>query len=323
MRPDLFLPDRRDWLRLVGGLLFGLGAIVLLYRRSDTWGAGARFVVLLVPCVAFYALAVAGTRTGIALQPWQSVFFVFGLLLVPAVLLLFVDWIGTPSDDLNLVWIFGLTAALGAFATLRAGASYTLLLGALALLIVWISLWDKLVDLKPNGVRILLLILAVGYVAAARVLYRRLPRQHGELVTAAGLAILFVGLLSVALLVGSRFPGFSTNRFLSQSAKPSEFWNLLLLVVSIALVAYGARIGMRGPGYIGSFGLLVFATVVGTNLAARLKGDDPSKIVGWPLVLLVLGIAGLVLSFVLPREGPGDRAPAAGDEPGGGGLSAG
>lgn len=316
------LSDRGDALRLVGGVLFALGAIVLLYRRSTDWGTGARFVVLLIPCVLLYGMAFAATRAGSVLQPWQVVFFVFGLLLVPVVLLLFIRWIGgTPGDDLNLIWIFGLTAGLGVYASLRAGASYSLLLAALALIIVWISLWDKIVDLKPNGVRILLLVAAIAFVAAAVALRRRFPRQHVELVTAAGLAILFVGLLSVGLLFASRIPSLSGSRLLGQSAKPNEFWNILLLVVSLALIAYGARLGARGTGYIGAIGLLVFATIVGINIAARLKNEDPTNIVGWPLVLLVLGIAGLVLSFVLP--GGGHRPdPMAGDGPGdGGGLA--
>jgi hypothetical protein len=73
--------------------------------------------------------------------------------------------------------------------------------------------------------------------------------------------------------------------------------------VSLALIAYGARSATRGPGYIGGLGFTAFILLVGTNVVARLKGDDASAVVGWPLLLLLVGAALLVASFVMPRAG--------------------
>src|SRR3954453_14155759 len=92
-----FEPDRRDWLRLFGGVLFAAGAIVLAARKSD-WGAGAYFFTFLIPCALLYALGFAGRRAWPGLQGWQSAFFAFGILLLPLVLVEFVDAIGgTPG----------------------------------------------------------------------------------------------------------------------------------------------------------------------------------------------------------------------------------
>ena len=51
----LFAADERDWLRLAGGLAFGIGAVVLAFRKlgvlpgGATWSDGALLVVLADP----------------------------------------------------------------------------------------------------------------------------------------------------------------------------------------------------------------------------------------------------------------------------------
>jgi hypothetical protein len=70
----------------------------------------------------------------------------------------------------------------------------------------------------------------------------------------------------------------------------------MLLVVSLGLVAVGSQIGTRGPVYVGAIGLVFFLLIVGLDL----NGDPPHpfKFGVWPWVLLVLGLLGLLLSFV-------------------------
>jgi hypothetical protein len=77
----------------------------------------------------------------------------------------------------------------------------------------------------------------------------------------------------------------------------SWFWDILLLAISLGLVGLGAQIGLRGPVYVGAIGLFLFLLIVGFDLD---EGDkaDPSKLGIWPILLLVLGGLGILLSGV-------------------------
>lgn len=144
--------DRRDWLRLIGGMMFAAGALVLLIRKGDSWSDWAIFAALLIPAVLLYGVALGGDGRirGVA-RGWQSAYLVFATLLLPAALLQLVKALdGTPSASLNIVWIFGLTAVVAIGLSISLRAPVQMLLGALALLIAWLSLWDKILS-NPSG----------------------------------------------------------------------------------------------------------------------------------------------------------------------------
>ena len=65
-----------------------------------------------------------------------------------------------------------------------------------------------------------------------------------------------------------------------------------MLVVGLALVGFGYSGALtRGPAYLGAISLLIFTVSVG------LDADDASpagKVIGWPLILLVVGAAVLL-----------------------------
>jgi NADH:ubiquinone oxidoreductase subunit 6 (subunit J) len=76
----------------------------------------------------------------------------------------------------------------------------------------------------------------------------------------------------------------------------SLFWDIVLLVVSLLLIAYGVRFGVRGPTYVGAVGLFFFALIVGFDLEDRAAPDG--SLLGWPLALVLLGLAAIIASLI-------------------------
>jgi hypothetical protein len=307
----LFAADSRDWLRLVGGLAFGIGAIVLALRKlglvpgGEAWSDGALFVVLLVPFVVLFGLGMAGRRSGRDAQPWQSTFLVFATILAPLMLFQLLAALGGDSNDsLNSVWILGLTGVIGVVAALYAGATQAAGFGALALIAAWLAFWDEVLG-NPSGdtVRWLLVAIAAIYVVAAYVLSRHGFRLGAGLITAAGLATGYAGVLGslgvLGLLGPLPLPGPTARTV--EAATPGAGWDAFLLLTSIALVAFSARTGRRGPGLVGGAGIVAFIVIVGGQVGDALAGKATLEASGWPLLLLVLGGVSLVASFLIPR----------------------
>ena len=314
------MTDRRDWLRLLGGLLFATGAVVLAIRKSsetpaggDPWGDLAILLVLLIPFLVLYGLGMAGAAGGREAEPWQAVYLVFAVLLAPVVLLQFVETIGgDPGADLNVAWTLAATAALGAAAALIAGATQAGGVGALAGIGAWLFFWDKVLE-EPStdSFRWLLILVAAIYIAIVY-LARRWPRapKLSGLITAAGLAAIAGAVLGnaepISTLIGAASGGLLQPE--EPEAATGVGWDLFLLAVSVALIAFSARSGRRGPGLVGGFGLLLFIAIVGSDLAALIEGDAEGALVGWPLALLLIGAAGVVASFLIPPAAPPERS---------------
>lgn len=80
-------------------------------------------------------------------------------------------------------------------------------------------------------------------------------------------------------------------------------WDIYLLVVSLALLAIGARSRSRGLAYVGGAGLLAFLLSVGAELTRIEAGKHRTHgVVGWPLALLLIGAVALVGSLVASRS---------------------
>jgi hypothetical protein len=317
---DVFTPDdTRDALRELGGLLFGLAALMIYIRKGpflagnpDQWAAFPMLLVLAIPAVYLYGSILTRPQT-VELRPWQLVHSVLGLVFIPLALGQFVDVIGgTPTACLNIFWIAAATAGFAFYAGARAGVRVQFLLGSIALIVSWTALWNKILS---DGItahwgvyRGLLGILAIGLLAGALYLWRNNPGgddvaasatapsgelglwKASELVTGAGIAAVIACGLGITAL-GNLNP-------LSGGTPPietSNFWDILLLLISLGLVAIGSQIGTRGPVYIGAIGLALFLVIAGFDLnSAR---PDPFKFGGWPWALLIAGLIGIGLSF--------------------------
>ena len=308
-RAALFAPDeRRDALRKLGGLLVAAALLMTFIRKSspglgDTWGDWGLLLLLLATFGFLYGTALIGRQNTLGLRSWQAVYFVFAIFIVPLVGAQFVAAVnGTPGASLNIFWFFLLTAALAGGAAIIAGVRYGLLLASIAVIISWSALWEKILS---GGLgehlglyRVLLLIIGALLVLASLAVAGAGREERSsaaaetapppwspasELVTGAALAAVLAGSLSFTKLVAL------SNPFLDiPGADSSFFWELVLLVVSLAAIGYGSRVGARGPAYVGGFGLFSFLLIAGLDLNST---TPAGKIVGWPLALLIIGLA--------------------------------
>lgn len=330
MNEDRFAPDdTRDALRQIGGILLGLGALMIAIRKGpvstlneDQWAAFPMFLVFAIPAAYLYGSIFTRPQTG-ELRVWQVVHSTFGLIFVPLALLQFIDVIGGSPSSLNTFWIFGVTAALGFYAGLVTGVRVQLLLGSIALIISWSGLWNELlsdgISAHYGVYRGLLGILSIGLLAGALYVWRANPGEDeiassatgpagdialwkaSELFTGAGIAAVLACSLGITAVVELLSPFGSAS---VASIGTNNFWDTLLLVVSLGLVGIGSQIGTRGAVYVGAIGLLFFLLIAGLDL----NGDppEPFKMGLWPWILLILGLVAVVLSL-LRESSQGDQ----------------
>jgi len=80
-------------------------------------------------------------------------------------------------------------------------------------------------------------------------------------------------------------------------------WDVYLLVVSVALIWAAARWRIRGLGYVGGIGLLAFIISVAAQITRLEAGRAPTaSVVGWPLALILIGVAGLAAPALYRRQ---------------------
>lgn len=323
IRSGIEAEGRPATLRKLGGILFGIGMFMVFIRKGgdnfgDKWGDFALFLTLAIPAVVLYVMGLRGDRLrpGEAvigdLAPWRIVFLVFGVLLVPMALLQLVQvFDDSPDTSLHFIWVFGLTAALAVLASRAARATYLTLLAGLALIVAWSALSDKIFDIGEHiaAYRWLLLAFAVLVTLAALNMRDRGDvldvKRSNELITVAGIAAVIAGALSITNLAGSLTGGLASG-----GVDSSLWWEIVLLVVSVALIAYASYAGARGPAYVGGIGLFMFSLIAGLDYNS---GDPQNKLLGWPALLVALGALALVMS--LRGERPAARPSRAPEAP--------
>jgi hypothetical protein len=334
---DRLRPEQRDYLRISGAVALAAGTLALFIRKSshDQWGSFGRLLVLLIPCVVLYGLGLgmgdtatrptwlAPVDAGLLVRAkrsapaWQSVSVVLGVILIPFVFFQFLDAVGgNTGDSLNAAWIFLATASVALYAAFATGVSYASLLGALSLVIAWLAFCNKLLNPSASTFRWLLIVIAVGLVVAARELERYEIRQAPEFVTGAGLAAVAAGVLgligaAVSFLGTSIARSFGTTSTPVSGLRQHQEWDILLVVAALLLIWYGSRRGVRGPTYVGGLALAAFIVSVGLELTSLFAGKGPSTgdFIGWPALLLIVGIGGLAGGFWRPRADVGGPPP--------------
>jgi hypothetical protein len=299
-------PEGAEWLRILGGVAFAVGAVVLFIRKSgaisEDWADVPLLLVAGTPCVLLFGLGVRDRRVD-GVERWRATLLVLGVLLAPLALEQLRETLGLSEG--SSFWhfaVFAGTAAMAAYAAFVIGAAYHAFLAGVAGIVAWLFLWDWIASPAVSGFRLLLVFLGVAYLGAALALRASNQPQGDELVTAAGIVGLLVGFIGVAeatarALLGAVFslPGGGQGQ--------SFFWNLVLLLVSLSLVAYAAMARVRGPAYVGFIGLLAFTGLLGVELTDLAEGKLPDgAFVGWPLALLLLGGAALGAGVAAERR---------------------
>jgi hypothetical protein len=308
-------PDRRgDWLRMVGGVLFAVGAAILFVRKTDDWAAFPVLLAVGIPCAILFALGAMGALAAGAVARWHAVLMVAGVLLSVLAFGQLWDVVGINTDSAGFGFLlFACVAGLAAFASFGVGAAYQALLAAVAGIAAWLFFFEMLLDDPSTAAfRWLLIFLFVVYAGAAFALREREAPQAPELVTAAGIAGVGVGVIGVVAGAGDAVGALFFGAVPTGGEGQSFVWDLFLLVFSLVLVVYSAFAKARGPAYVGFIGLLAFAAIQGAEINALLEGDEPdSSFLGWPLILILLGAAALAAAAVGPKPPPaGTRVPS-------------
>lgn len=311
-------------LRLAGAVLFAAGIFVLLIRKGEDWADFPVLVTLAIPAALFYGLGIGAVRPGPddgatgenGLPAWRATAAVLGIIFVAFALIQLIETIGGDPDKAGWMFIISMiTAAAAAYAAFTHGLRYGVLLAGLALIIAWISLVDVFVDPSATAVRWLLVLVAAALAFGAYTLHGNERREASELVTAAGIAGVAAGVTALFAVAGAVIGGAVSSAFggeadLSGGIQQRDEWDVFLLLVSVALIWYGANAPWRGPAYVGAIGLLAFALSAGTDIASLVQGEEPATgVFGWPLLLLVLGGAALAAGL-MGGGGTGGRDPA-------------
>lgn len=303
-------PHRGDVIA-AGAVPLALAAIVIELRMTQ-WPLGPRFGVIGVIAALLLTMAWLAPLEGDSPRVYHSVLLVCGLLPLVVALVLLAEVLGAsrPPGAGGLFWVFAAEASVATASARRFNSGVCTLIAALAaaVAIEAFVLWA----FKPHGlgaVRTILLVLTVGFAIGATRLRDHRRRHAVQLANAAGVAALAIALtyaLSFLLFgsVGSADHGGAVG----QNTGPGVpfGWEVYLLAVGFGLVAYAAADREPGPAYLGTVVLLAFALLAGIPSSTR------GSLVGWPLFLLAIGAAGLVIGLRPRKELPPPPAQSSG-----------
>jgi hypothetical protein len=287
-------PYRGD-ITAAGAIPLALSAIVIDLRMVQ-WSVGVRLVVVGLIALLILTMGWLTPLDGPAPTQYHSMLLIAGLLPLLLALQLLAEVLGAGSFPFigsgRLAWTFGAEAAVAAVCARRANSAACTLIAALAGAVAVASAVRWIFGGGLDTVRLVLFLVSLCFAAGA-VRLRDGQRRHAvSLVNAAGLAALTLAATYVfAFAVGfqatsSTYGGFQNFSFGLASAPAG--WELYLLAIGFGLIGYAGSDREPGPAYIGVLVLLSFAVMAGSG---------HGTLIGWPLVLLALGVVGLVIGL--------------------------
>jgi hypothetical protein len=282
-------PAHRGPLIAAGAVLVTVGVALEEIRLPDRLPTGVHLAILGVAAGVLLALGLQARPEGGRPPTFQSVLLVAGLGLLAPALLKLADVLGADFDTFPagaVTWTSLVLAGVALWPAVAKGSAICALIAAVAAAVAVLSFvrWATDAD-SLTTYRWLLAAVALAFVVASLLLRGPAPRHSEQMINAAGLAVLAIGLTGVVNVV---LP-FTSNGF---PPLPNG-WELVLLVAGCGLIAVGAVDRAPGPAYLGVANLVVFTVVAGV-------GDDETLLY-WPALLLAIGL-GVMITGLRPRS---------------------
>ena len=283
-------PAHRGPLIASGALLLAIGVVLFELRLGEEVGRGWHTALALATAALVLWLALQERPEGGAPTGHQSVMLVAGLLLAYLGLLRFADLVQRFDGDFpsgSFVWTSLVVVGLALYGAGPRGSSICALIAAIAGSVATLAAANWIFGVTSlNTFRWLLLLLALVFIVISLGLRGGSPRHSEQMVNAAGLAVLWIGLTAAFFAL---FGIFSFDGGPNLSLLPNG-WEFVLFAAGCGLVAYAAVDKAPGPAYLGFANLGLFAVFVGTS-------DGNLK--WWPAFVLALGL-GVLLAGLRP-----------------------
>ena len=303
LRPQPFRGD----LIAAGAVVLAVGVLLIDSRFHQDWSDFVRFLVVAVPAALLLIMAWQAPAEGDLPRTYVSVLLVAGFVLELTALDNLSQVLGSAGvrhSDNTAVWV-GLVLG-GGFLMLAAAknsAVCTLLASVTLTITLVVAVHWVFNTHSVNAFRwtLLVSILALAGLATAR--REEAPRHSVAHVNAAGVAALGIAVFTVgALFTGALSSAFSGGGGGLRGS--STWWEIVLLVLGCGLIAVASADREPGPAYLGVVVLILY-------VVAAFPGDS---LIGWPLILVLLGggalVAGLRPTTPAPPA-PNASAPAA------------
>jgi hypothetical protein len=276
-----------------GGVLLAVAIAMLDARLDASWANG---VHLIVDGAAFAFLFGLALRSPLPARPlaYQSTLILSALGLLVLVLDRLAQVLGADAPFTTsgtLMWmaaIFALAAAYSARRFLSLGCAVLAGIGLAGFVVAFVD-WA----FDPSGLTtfrwvLFLLVVAFGAYAA------RAPVGEGEgyatpAVDVAGLLLIALAATFLASLVVAAVNPLSA--FGGAEFHVGFGWKAILVIGSLAVIAYAAMTRERGPGWIGFVALLLTILIIANPTASD------RTLVGWPLVLLLAAGAAFAMGL--------------------------
>ena len=282
-------PAHRGPLIAAGAVLVTVGVALEEIRLADKFPTGVHLVILGVAAGVILALGLQARPEDGRPPTYQSVLLVAGLGLLAGALLTLADILGADFGAFPagaVTWTSLVLAGVALWAAAAKGSAICALIAAVAAAVALLSFvrWATDAD-SLTTYRWVLAAAAVGFVVVSLQLRGPAPRHAEQMVNAAGLAVLAIGLTGLVSLI-LPFAG-SGDTILPNG------WELVLLVAGCGLIAVGAVDRAPGPAYLGVANLIAFTVSAGVS--------DEETLFFWPGLLLAIGI-GVMITGLRPRS---------------------
>lgn len=303
-------PHRGDVVA-AGAVLLTLFTVMVNLRMAGDWSKGVMLVVTAVLALLVIAMVFQPGSGDETPRPYESVLYVASFLLLLLTLVNLARVFGSHGGSGTFVWVGLLLIAYCAWFVNERNSAVMTLLAAVTGVVVVVSFVSF--AFHPHSVTTFewVLLLCAVVLTLASVSQRDARRRHAvSLVDATGLTVIALGFLvildQVIGLIGGVLGGAFSGQNLHLTGGP-DGWELVLLLFGLGLIGYGSIDRERVPQFLGLLVLVLYL------VEAFQPGASGPSLVGWPLILVVIAGALLVVGLrprqELPPEPPVPPAP--------------